>query len=442
MALSASMVWEVRTTGISTNGAGYASLSTAGTVDYSQQDTAQLAGNNLYCTTTTSTITSVGASFGTDLVNNLVYISGGTNFTAGYYQIISASVTGGTACTLDRTPAASAATSSLGSFGVGGAADHPNTISASITSGHTAYIASGTYTPVGANTYVLNTKTSGGNGLPVKWIGYKTTRTTVPYGSDRPVFDSETDTSNVIDIDQPNNLFQNLIFKRDNSFTLLIAASANPYFHNCRFTTGVAGVDVTTTVYLHFTYCEMDNYASPFMNESGNGSVHIFHSYLHDNGGGLYTNHNAAQLIGYGSIFESNSGSGFGGGVRCFFVNCIAYNNTGAASDGFTFCGADNGNGIIAYNNISVNNGRCGFMRAGTGRGFTQFFDYNCYVGNGSAGLNNLTAGIYDITSDPLFTDPTANPPDFTLQSSSPCKDAGFPDANWATNIGLASGRY
>jgi hypothetical protein len=43
MALSAATVWEMRTTGAQTNGGGYANLAPGTSVDYSQQDAAQLS---------------------------------------------------------------------------------------------------------------------------------------------------------------------------------------------------------------------------------------------------------------------------------------------------------------------------------------------------------------------------------------------------------------
>ena len=85
MALAAACVWEVRTTGASTNGGGF-KTGASGT-DWSQQATAQYAVAD-GVTNGTTTITSATANFGTDVVGNLIYVSGGTgSITADWYEI-------------------------------------------------------------------------------------------------------------------------------------------------------------------------------------------------------------------------------------------------------------------------------------------------------------------------------------------------------------------
>ena len=78
----------------------------------------------------------------------------------------------------------------------------------------------------------------------------------------------------------------------------------------------------------------------------------------------------------------------------------------------------DNGNAAGDYNMYSL---------AGSFQ-FASFGAYNIFNQGGGLGgtnLGNYTAHSTDLTSDPLLTDPANG--DFTLQSTSPAKGAGFP---------------
>ena len=85
MALSASTILEVRSTGSDTNSFGF--VTGASGTDWSQQDAAQYSVTD-GVTAGTTTITSASANFGTDVVGNLIYVQGGTApVTAGWDQI-------------------------------------------------------------------------------------------------------------------------------------------------------------------------------------------------------------------------------------------------------------------------------------------------------------------------------------------------------------------
>ena len=110
----------------------------------------------------------------------------------------------------------------------------------------------------------------------------------------------------------------------------------------------------------------------------------------------------------------------------------IFYNNTGATSDGIQIT-QDAIYRHFWFNNSSINNGRYGFNRVSS-TDLVPVFDYNNYNGNGTAGLNNITAGANDTTGAPSFTD-IANG-DFTLSSSDTAVlGKGFPQ-DW-TSVGL-----
>ena len=105
--------------------------------------------------------------------------------------------------------------------------------------------------------------------------------------------------------------------------------------------------------------------------------------------------------------------------------------------------------GVLFFiNTISKDNGRNGFSRTNASAAPLGYFNYNLYHGNGTAGLNNITAGANDSTADPSFTNAGAG--DFTYSSSSsPCVGTGLVqtfssgvtgDYNW--NMGVDQGDH
>ncbi len=141
MALSASTVWEVRTTGNSANGGGFnPSRDAVNGVDYSQQDAAQLSLTDIYYTGASNFIKSDTGGFTHAMEGNLIYIASGTHFTAGYYEVVTYTDTN--TVTLDRAPASEDTSAHKDGAGkVGGATNHPNTISAVVVAGNKIYIA-------------------------------------------------------------------------------------------------------------------------------------------------------------------------------------------------------------------------------------------------------------------------------------------------------------
>lgn len=113
MAIAATAQWEVRSGGSSTNGGFY--VSGGGGTDYSQQTSAQYSLTGV--TTSGATDTLLTASAATDMVGNGARVVSGTNFTAGFYQIIA--VVAGVSIQLDRTCATGVGVS--GVVNVGGA---------------------------------------------------------------------------------------------------------------------------------------------------------------------------------------------------------------------------------------------------------------------------------------------------------------------------------
>jgi hypothetical protein len=158
------------------NGGGF--VSGGGGTDYSQQTTAQYTFTDLSSSTGTSTtpaVLSVSHSFVAADVGNIIHITAGTSWTAGWYQIVSVA-TG--AATLDRA-CGSVATLTSGTYYVGGALSFGSTqdsnfcATTGVVGGNIVWVRN-TTTPltlgIAVSTRVATTA------LPIKFIGYNATR--------------------------------------------------------------------------------------------------------------------------------------------------------------------------------------------------------------------------------------------------------------------------
>jgi len=143
VALSGNTVFEVRTDGADTNGGGFVT-GAAGT-DYSQQASPQKSGTDLAIHASDATkVQPVAAGVAAADVGNLVQITAGTGFTAGWYEITAQD---GTYWTLDR--AAGTTSSTGGTYAMGGALASPGQLGKALinhgVSGMVAYLQSGTH---------------------------------------------------------------------------------------------------------------------------------------------------------------------------------------------------------------------------------------------------------------------------------------------------------
>lgn len=407
MALAATTVWEVRTTGNALNGGGFnPSRDAVNGVDYSQQDTAQLSPTDLYRVAANS-LYSDSFTFTHAMEGNIIYIASGDHFTAGYYEIVT--YVDATHVTLDRDPASEDTSAHKNGVGkVGGAALTINSVCAVAVTGNKCYIASGTYgeTVAQANMSTL--------------IGYITNRTTIPTGTDRPYIDGANTRTNCVT--GASGRWFNIRVGRATSHGVTTTASLYLFGANVSSSnnggTGFSFTENGGNMTLCGTF-EANNNTSYGMSGVNNPDGNLFMwNYCHDNGAAGQNWRRAGSC--FFCIFDSNSGSGVNGGAYSGpkYVGNIFYNNTGATSDGLNT--ADGQTTQLAVNNISVSNGRYGFNIS-----TIYLFDYNCYNANGTSGLNGITAGTHDITSSPSFTD-AANG-DFTLQTGSPCLNTGFP---------------
>lgn len=183
MAITATAVWEVRSTATAGNTNGGFYKPGASGVDYSQQNAAQYALTGL--TSAGAGAVMLTASAAADMVGNGVYVVSGTNFTAGWYEITAVSV--GVSITVDRN-----CTTGVGAAGVanvGGALSLGSTLDDDVfeafIGGNTVYVKNGTYT-IGESISVASVSSTAI--VPVNLIGYDATRGDDPRGSTRPLF--------------------------------------------------------------------------------------------------------------------------------------------------------------------------------------------------------------------------------------------------------------
>lgn len=157
MALSANSNLNVRTGGNDANGGGFNAGGSSPGTDYSLQDGPQVTfdGATITASGSSAVITLSGYTVATTDNRNFLQISGGTNFTAGVYEIVSVNV-GANQWTLDRNPTTGSASGMTGRMG--GAFGTPGKLH-SVMSG-TADLKGN----IKSGTYVLTTTTAGPGG--------------------------------------------------------------------------------------------------------------------------------------------------------------------------------------------------------------------------------------------------------------------------------------
>lgn len=433
MALAAALIWEVRTTGADT--AGGAFKPGASGTDFSQQSAAQYALTGL--TTAAADAILLHASSAADMVGNVIQITSGTNFTVGFYEIVSVVV--GVSITVDRTCTTAAGAAGVGN--VGGALLTPGMVAGARVAGNTVFI------KYNASAYILSTATPNISGGPVNdtvdgsdsvpdfWIGYDSTRTTVNTDSNKPLIQvpaAGVTTISVFKVNPSSTLCNTIVrnIKIDGQSKTSIrgfessGGAANVVFENCE------AINCTNNGFsLSSAVGGAVNSLATGCSSSAAFGVSLDRSYA------------------IGCVARSNTATGFEISSG-YCLNCISASNTGGSTDGFS-----QGGGLVnarLYNCVAYANGRDGFrMASGNPRGSTAF--NTIAYGNGGYGFNgngfyqqsfcaggSNTSGnetgvdrslsFVTLTADP-FTNAAAG--DFSLNNTAGggalCRAAGFP---------------
>lgn len=354
-ALSANTVWEIRTTGAATNGGAF--VTGASGTDWSQQNTAQYAVTD-GVTNGTTTITSASANFGTDVVGNIMYVTGGTgSITADWYQITAR--TNSTTITVDRSTGLTTGTGVT--LNIGGALTDPAIVASKVVATNTVWIKSGTYSVTSSSANV-----SGGcvsqTGVATYMEGYNSTRG--DFGTAPTMQASGISTATLWTIAASDSSARNIAFD-GNSLTSLRGFSS--------------------TVRSTITALSALNCTNSGFNWGGTVAMTLRATGCTTTGAGILISNTPTVL---GSVAHDNTVHGFSLTGAGFCTRCIADTNTGASSDGFSL----GVGGTAMSSSTAYGNGRDGIRFAGnSGVGAVSLCE-----GNGGYGFNNT--GVANVT--------------------------------------------
>lgn len=440
MALSASTVLEVRTTGNDTNGGGFVTGSSG--TDWSQQNSPQYSVTD-GVTAGTTTITSTTASFGTDVVGNLVYVQGGTgSVVAGWYQITAR--VNATTITVDRSTGLSVGTGAT--VRIGGALATPGMASfVKTTAGMEVWIKAGTYTLTSSTASVSGgpiSDTTGGVSLTdlSVWRGYNTVRGDL---TTRPVISAGSITG----------------------ITMMAASASRTAFMNIELdaNNGASNIGVDMGGLNNgVAYMKVSNAKGISYN---NGSFHFMCEAVNCQGTNSFFSGNvtAAFISCVARDTSTTTHNGFfaSGGSGATYIQCVASGLTGTSAVGFvsSTSGYPTLSGCVAYNighdgfNISptvgglIENciayscGRYGFTSSNGSEFF--YFLQNCAGGNNttanidpSSFTASVTFSFVALTGNP-FTNAGSN--DFSLNNTAGAgaalRGTGFPSLPGGTTV-------
>lgn len=328
MALSAAIIWEVRSGGNANNGGGY-KAGASGT-DYSQQNAAQYSLTGVTSSGAGATVLTASAS--ADMVGNIGNITAGTNFTAGRREIISVVV--GVSITFDA--AVTTGVGSAGAITIGGAVTLPTTIAASITGGHTVYFKSGTAYTVTAGSTIT------GSGDPeMRFEGYTTTRG--DFG--RATITTATNSVNLFTIQTiVTCVFRALIFTntavtRGVGLQMNTTSGSKVIIRDCLFdgcSNGLSDANGSGVAWF-LLHVEIKNSSGSGIAVTKITSIHAWACWFHNNTAHAFTSSNNNQKVYNFSrcIFSDNGTDGYNEAtpntnVVAMFTHCVFANNTGS----------------------------------------------------------------------------------------------------------------
>jgi hypothetical protein len=456
MALPAGTVFEVRPgVGSDTTAGGGFVAGSSGT-DYSQQNSAQYNATDL-ASVSSLVVSSASHNFVAADVGNLIHITAGSGFTAGYYQIVSVSAN---QATLDRSPGTAGVG---GTYYVGGAMATVSNALANCTPNNTIWVkATGTYTVSAVQNISIDSHTAPGNPLAI--IGYTSTR------GDNGQFTWTTATNSIDLIDfsvasaTANFLLQNISFTTTASSKANCLEAKNASTNtvnlaviNCEINGFVIGIEGNFAVDTSFIGLQLVNSRVTGCSSHGvrNGVCHtyVIGCMIDNNGGDGFNTGTTDAVSGVPgcyffekSIFYKNAGNGiniaFGdaSSVRLELIilsHCDCSTNTGA---GLLF--AQNSTCPLGQisNSIFDANGTYGIDAVSGSIVQSCLLYSNAFYNNTTAATRNTNAGFNTVT---LSANPyTSIGTDFSLNSTAgggaACKGAGWPGVLNAGGTGHA----
>lgn len=435
-ALSSSVVWEIETGGLDTNGGGFDPSVTSPGTDHSQQASAAFGSTDLVIAATTTNVTAVSHSFVAADIGNIIQITAGSGFTTGFYTIVS--VATGIA-TLDRSAGTAASTG--GTWAEGGALlTLAKGFGAQVVGGNTIWVKGGTYT---TTTHTPMPAAAAVAGKVTTITGYSTTRGDcgVTWGSQTKV----TTATNSTDLFYNNSVAINQQNWSCFYFSNTAATRAYGFRPDTNFS-GSSGLTWANSVFDGFIIALVGNqaidanvdgvtvYNNEFKNAPTTGSTYIqygpawviYGNYLHDvaasTPGGCITggigSGNYNQVTVARNVFYKCGIGATGPNNGSYSKTILAFINNifdSSQSDAITRTTSQSDN-VMIVNNLFTNNG--GWAIKCTSCEGSGVIYNNAFFNNTSGNIQDtaITAvGSITLTGPPYTSAATG---DFTLNST------------------------
>lgn len=378
-------------------------------VDYSQQTAAEFTPVDLAQTASSTTLTSATGGFTRSMVGNLIHITDGTNFTAGWYEIVS--YTNTNTVVLDRTACSSDASSGTGRVG-GAAAITEDTTSndtfAAMVAGNGVWVK---YIAGGYSTGEAISYTGGSTSAKSYLKGYSSVRGDTPSEAECPLIDVG---AYGFELTGGYTAIKNISFIGSSATVVSLGTSSQFYRGKITNTSATAdqyGVNVGTNSTLIASEIVCTNGRAVYMGTSPK----VINNYIHDSNTGIIITANGGVVIG--NIIDTMTTYGI-------YSNA---NRTDLVILGNTLYGANGGSSTA----ISLSSSQMLTLLSNiiadwnTGVTFSGYYakeDYNLFYSNNSDGISGY--GINDIVgSSPWSGDPAAG--DFKVNTIAKAQGLG-----------------
>lgn len=397
MALPATTVVEVRTTGDDTFGGGFDSAS--GGTDRSQQTSAQVVIDNsvITATCTTTVITFTGNTY-TVLAGdkgNIVNMISGTSLTPGRYAISSVSAGLNGTWTLDHSTGMGGA--NVTSAKMGGCLLSPGLASGFIVNGNIVYIQN-----VGADGASVYSVTSASGGVAAGTIssavnayfqGFTGTRS-LGNTDARPTIQLNVATATMFTLGSGTGVIQNVIFDANNQTSSKFAGSGTAINCVLKNNSGTTPVQSGTSQYIGCSATA--NAVTPFV-----GSCYGCEAYANTAVGFTISNGLCICCISSGNTGASTDG--FAMSTASLFANCTAVSN---GRDGFRGTSALSATAINCH---AESNSGFGFDLTNNTKTLINCSHYNNTSGGVNTSNTESVVGTIAVTVGSVFTNAAGN---------------------------------
>lgn len=366
-------------------------------IDYSQSTAANNSTINDLAsangTTNPAVVTSATYTFGVNTVGNGIHVNSGTNWTAGWYEIVSVS---GGAATLDRAVGTLAALA-VGTYRIGGALSLGSSDDAVFENGVAGarfFVKNGSYNQAGAVTI----SAAGTAAKPISIEGYNLYRGDTPSAANQPTINCGANSFTV----GSNWITYNIKMTGTAAVVLALTTAASSLFNstitNTSTTAGRAAISTSFTVFVQG--CSLSSMRGNAVSAINNGGIFM----------GCYFHDSVSGITGTTAAFAC---------INCIFENCVTAPIliTGSSTNiltffNNTFYGAENkqGTAISLASGVTglriANNIIYGFSTGishASGVYFGGYGNYNDYFNN-TADVSGWPKGMNDLAVNPSFT--------------------------------------